>query len=304
MAPTQIIRGLPFPKASWFPVKNIEDTLDYVPHDGDIIVASYPKTGTTWLEYIVFQIISKGELFPSFDECLYKYAPFLELVGTAVLGNMEKPRIFKHHCPYNMVQKNDKAKYVYIYRKPEDTIISYYHFARNLWLEPPELDEFFEDFITGNISYGHYFDHVLSYFAHKDDENVLLVSYEKLLLHKREEILRIAKYLGDVYYQTLSENESIMDKVLEHTSFDYMKKNLSLTHPGKECAERKVNFFRKGTIGDGKHSLKPDQLKRLKDLALKRLEGTDLLKEWLDELKLYLSKFDYEFPMSSTIFQK
>ncbi|KAF8787315.1 sulfotransferase 1B1-like [Argiope bruennichi] len=283
MAPTQIIRGLPFPKASWFSEKNIEDTLDYVPHDGDIIIASYPKTGTTWLQYVVFQILSQGELFPNIDDCIYKYAPYLEMSGTAVLENMEKPRVYKHHCPYNMVQKNDKAKYIYIYRKPEDTIISYYHFALSLGFETPELDEFFEDFISGNIGYGHYFDHVLSFFDHKDDENVLLVSYEKLLLNKREEILRIAKYFGDEYYQTLSENESIMDKVLEHTSFDYMKKNLSLTHPGEEGAKRKVNFFRKGTIGDGKQSLKPEQLKRLKDLAKKKLEGSDLLKEWFDE---------------------
>ncbi|GBN58563.1 Sulfotransferase family cytosolic 1B member 1 [Araneus ventricosus] len=283
MPPTQIIRGLPFPKALYFSEKNIEDTLDYVPHDGDIIVASYPKTGTTWLQYIVFQIISKGELFPSFDDCLYKYAPFLEMSGTAVLENMGKPRVYKHHCPYNMVQKNEKAKYIYIYRKPEDTVISYYHFMINLGHEIPEMDEFFEDFISGNIAYGHYFDHALSFFAHKGSENMLLVSYEKLLLNKREEILRIAKYLGEEYFQILSENDSIMEKVLEHTSFDYMKKNLSLTLPDRKGGEQNVIFFRKGVSGDGKQSLKPDQLKRLKDVAMERLEGTDLLKEWLDE---------------------
>ncbi|GBN58564.1 Sulfotransferase family cytosolic 1B member 1 [Araneus ventricosus] len=283
MAPTQTIRGLPFPKAPWFTAKNIEDALDYVPHDGDIIIASYPKTGTNWLQYIVFQIISKGELFPSFNDCVYKHAPFLEMTGTAVLENLEKPRLYKHHIPYNMVQKNEKAKYIYIYRKPEDTVISFYHFARNLREDAPELDEFFEDFISGNTEYGHYLDHVLAYFAHKDDENVLLVSYERLLRNKREEILRISKYLGEEYFQSLSENDSIMEKVLEHTSFDYMKKNLSLSHPLEKGGERKINFFRKGVVGDGKQSLKPDQFKRLKDLAMKRLEGTDLLKEWFEE---------------------
>ncbi|KAF8787312.1 3-alpha-hydroxysteroid sulfotransferase like protein [Argiope bruennichi] len=190
MPENQIIRGLPFPKAPWFSAKNIEDTLDYVPHDGDIIIASYPKTGTTWLQYIVFQITSKGELFPSFNDCLYKYAPYLEMAGTAVLEKLEKPRVYKHHCPYNMVQKNEKAKCIYIYRKPEDTFISYYHFMLNLGEENVELDEFFEDFMSGNIAYGHYFDHVLSFLAHKEDENLLLVSYEKLMRNKRDEILQ------------------------------------------------------------------------------------------------------------------
>ncbi|CAL1272149.1 unnamed protein product [Larinioides sclopetarius] len=283
MSSTQVIRGLPFPNSPYFSAKNIEDTLDYVPHDGDIIIASYPKTGTTWLQYIVFQIISKGEFFPSFDDCLHKYAPFLEMSGIAVLENLEKPRVYKHHCPYNMVQKNKKAKYIYTYRNPEDTVISYYYFMINLGREITELDEFFEGFVSGNLAYGHYFDHALSFFAHKDDENMLLVSYEKLLQNKREEILRIAKYLGEKYFQILSENDSIMEKVLEHTSFEYMKNNLSLIYPDGKSGQRNVNFFRKGVFGDGKKSLKPDQLKRLKDLAMERLEGTDLLKEWFGE---------------------
>ncbi|GFR06281.1 hypothetical protein TNCT_693701 [Trichonephila clavata] len=133
----QSIRGLMFPGGPMFPKKNIEDTLDYVPHDGDIIIASYPKTGTTWLEYIVLQIVSKGELYPEFDEISLKYIPFLEMMGTSILDKIEtelildkieNPRIYMHHCPYNMVQKNNKAKYLYAYRRPEDTVISYYHF--------------------------------------------------------------------------------------------------------------------------------------------------------------------------------
>ncbi|CAL1262402.1 unnamed protein product [Larinioides sclopetarius] len=283
MAPTQTIRGLPFPKESWFLPKNIEDALDYTPQDEDIIIASYPKTGTNWLQYIVFQIIYKGEFFPDLNDSIFKHAPLIEVTGTSVLEKLEKPRLYKHHLPYNMVQKNVKAKYIYIYRKPEDTVVSFYHFARNLYQDADELDEFFENFISGNIGYGHYFEHVLSYFAHKDDANVLLVSYEKLLLNKRDEILRIAKFLGEEYFKTLSENDSLMEKVLEHTSFDYMKKNLSLTHPAGKGGAQNVNYFRKGVSGDGKQSLKPDQLQRLKDLAVERLKGTDLLKEWLYE---------------------
>ncbi|GIY02278.1 hypothetical protein CDAR_112661 [Caerostris darwini] len=285
MPKTKIIRGLPFPGSPWFTIKNIEDTLDFVPSDGDIVIASYPKTGTTWLQYIVLQITSRGELFPTFNDCLYKYAPFLEMSGTSVMDNMEKPRICKHHCPYNMVQKNDKCKYLYIYRKPEDTAISYFNFMINLGHEP-ELNEFFEEFMTGDIAFGHYFDHVLSYFAHKDDGNMLLVSYEKLQLNKKEEILRIAKFLGEEYFASLSEDDELMEKVLERTTFDYMKKHLNLEHPHPKDHEghtRKVDFFRKGVIGDGKKSLSSVQLERLKNLAMEKLKGTDLIKEWIEE---------------------
>ncbi|GFR06284.1 hypothetical protein TNCT_693721 [Trichonephila clavata] len=279
----KIIRGLPFPNAPWFPTKNIEATLDLVPNDGDIVIASYPKTGTTWLQYIVLQIVSKGELFPSFNDCLSIYAPFLEMKGTSILEKMEKPRIYKHHCPYNMVQKNSKAKYLYTYRRPEDTVVSYYHFMINLGHDPPDREEFFAKFLSGKIAYGSYYDHVLSFYAHKDDEGMLLVSYENLLRNRKEEVLKIAKFLGDEYYQPLFEDESLLETVLEHTSFDYMKKNLALIHPDPkvEGGERKVDFFRKGVMGDGKQSLSSDQLKQLKDMASEKLKGTELLDEWL-----------------------
>ncbi|GFU39864.1 hypothetical protein NPIL_181901 [Nephila pilipes] len=114
---------------------------------------------------------------------------------------------------------------------------------------------------------------------------MLLVSYEKLLLNRRDETLRIAKFLGEEYYQSLVEDESLLEKVLERTSFDYMKKNLTLTHPDSEKGgERKtVNFFRKGVIGDGKKSLSSEQLERLKDMAVKKLKGSELFDEWLKE---------------------
>ncbi|GFX88101.1 hypothetical protein TNCV_159161 [Trichonephila clavipes] len=271
----QSIRGLMFPGGPMFSKKNIEDTLDYVPHDGDIIIASYPKTGTTWLEYIVLQIVSKGELYPDFDEISLKYIPFLEMMGVTVLDQIGNPRICMHHCPYNMVQKNNKAKYLYAYRRPEDTVISYYHFLKNINSIPPGFEEFFERFLSGNIGYGNYFDHVLSFHEHKNDENMLFVCYEKLQLNRRDEILRIAKFLGEEYHQSLIEDEALLENILERTSFDYMKKNLSLTHPKseKEGERKTVNFFRKGVIGDGEKSLSAEQQERLKDMAKKKLQG-------------------------------
>ncbi|GFS71880.1 hypothetical protein NPIL_194991 [Nephila pilipes] len=231
------------------------------------------------------QIVSKGELYPDFNDCLLKYVPLLEMAGVSVLDQMEKPRIYKHHCPYNMVQKNVKAKYLYTYRRPEDTVISYYHFLQTLKRNPPELDEFLDNFLSGKIGYGNYFDHVLSFYAHKSDENMLLVSYEKLLLNRRDEILRIAKFLGEEYYQNLVEDESLLEKIEERTSFAYMKNNLSLINPNlkKEEERKTVDFFRKGVTGDGKESLSSNQLKRFKDAMMEKLNGSELLQEWMKE---------------------
>ncbi|GFR19058.1 hypothetical protein TNCT_125691 [Trichonephila clavata] len=283
----QKIRGFPFPKVAWFIKENIEETLDYESHDGDLIICSYPKTGTTWLQYIVMQILSKGEDFPSFNDALMKAAPFMEMTGKGPIDEMQGLRIYKHHYRFNMIKRNDKAKYLYIYRHPEDTLVSFYHFFQNIREEKFDFDPFFEEFLTNDVEYGRYFEHVLSFLAHKNDENLLLISYERLHANRKEGYLRIAKFLGEEYYQSLVNDESLLNRIIENTSFDHMKKNLPFVHPHpKEPSKdtvKTVDFFRKGGVGDGKNKLSPDQIKRIRDLANEMMKGTEVLKEWYGE---------------------
>ncbi|GFT23522.1 hypothetical protein NPIL_431561 [Nephila pilipes] len=280
----QRIRGFPFPKVDWFIKEHIEETLDYASRNGDIIICSYPKTGTTWLQYIILQIISKGKDFPSLNDALVKVVPFMELTGKGPIEEMQGLRIYKHHYPFDMIKKNKNAKYLYIYRNPEDTLVSYYHFMQNLRHEKIDFDQFFEESLSSEIEYGRYFEHVLSFLAHKNDENLLLISYEKLYTNRKEEYLRIAKFLGEEYYQNLAEDEALMKLIMENTSFDHMKKNLPFVHPqSKESSEepvKTVDFFRKGVIGDGKNKMSPDQIKRLKEVENEIMKGTEVLEEW------------------------
>ncbi|CAL1279750.1 unnamed protein product, partial [Larinioides sclopetarius] len=137
--------------------------MDYVPRNGDIIIASYPKTGTNWLQYIVLQITSKGESFPSFNDCVYNKVPFMEMTGPEVIDKINGLRLYKNHYRYDMAKKNPMSKVLYIYRKPEDTLVSWYHFVQSSREEEINFLEFFEGFLDGNVEYGSYFDHVLSY---------------------------------------------------------------------------------------------------------------------------------------------
>ncbi|CAL1272153.1 unnamed protein product [Larinioides sclopetarius] len=286
----QIIRGIPFLNADYFSREKIEGTMDYLPRDGDIIIASYPKTGTTWLQYIALQIISKGQLFPSFSDAISKVAPFMGISGPEDINNLSGVRIYKHHYRYDMVKKNSKSKVLYIYRDPKDVVISLYHFQQELFDQKVDLHEFFTDFLNGNVGYGRYFEHALSFLAHRNDDNILLISYEKLYANPKEGILRIAKFLGEEYYRNLKEDESLLHKIVEYTSFDYMKTNLTLELPhqtsklaSSENSKNIINFFRKGVVGDGKDSLSSDQLRRLREVATEIMKGSDVLQYWFKE---------------------
>lgn len=286
----QIVRGLPCPTPRMFDKKNIEDAMDYVPEEGDLIMATYPKTGTTWMQYILLQIKSRGESFPSFHEVMFKVFPYIEASGLEPLLAQDKPRNYKHHLPYNFVQKNGKSKVVYAYRNPEDTVVSFYHFSRDI--TPGfnlNFDEFFDNFVTGKVAYGNYFQHVLSFYKHRCDDNLLMVSYEKLHANRKEEILRIAKFLGEEHNQSLLEDPKLLEKIIERTTFDYMKKNLPMARPNTvsdvqgiqpEGEAPKVNFFRKGIVGDGKTALTVEQRRILREAAEKVLKGTTVLDEW------------------------
>jgi len=285
----QLIRG--FPLAVVFKKEVIEEILDYIPHDGDVIIATYPKTGTTWTQYIVHQILTRGKSFPNISDMMEKVVPFMEMSGVAAVDALTtKPRVYKHHFPYNIIHKNPKAKFIYVYRRPDDTFVSYYHFMKHFfkWLD---FDQFFEDFLSGDINYASYFDHVLSYYNHKDEGNILMVSYEMLQVHNKEEILRIARFLGEEHYNDILNDESILDNIIRNTSFGNMKKNLTMDFPkdfgqaneSKDAPKEKVDLFRKGVVGEGKKSLKEGQLKRLRERIVETMQGTEILKEWLKD---------------------
>lgn len=284
--PLQYIRGIPFTYAPRFSRENIEAAFDYVARDGDIAISSYPKTGTTLLEYTVLQIMSNGEFFPNMNDLMHKIVPFIEMTGTSAIEVLNQRRIYKHHLPFNVIKKNDKAKYLYIYRKPEDTLVSYYHFTQNVILsnEKIQMGQYFEDFLSGDVAYGSYFKHVSSYISHKEDDNLFITTYENLVSNRREEILKIAKFLGDEYHRSVAGDESVLNAIMEHTSFHYMKSRLWYDNPDSDNKRtdktKKVDFFRKGVVGEGRQVLSSVQLKRLRDVALQEIESKHVIDEW------------------------
>ena len=105
---------------------------------GDICYVSYPKSGSTWLAYILVLIVNRGQI-PEGKETLRDCLHWVESSWTYPrdadeLEAQSSTRIFKSHMPYNMALGGDPAKnpckYVYIARNPKDVAVSYYYFER------------------------------------------------------------------------------------------------------------------------------------------------------------------------------
>ena len=76
---TQYIDGFPLPEM--FPVECYRAALKYKPRSDDIFIASYPKCGSTWTQYILWLIFKQGEPLTSVLELIHG-SPFLEIMST------------------------------------------------------------------------------------------------------------------------------------------------------------------------------------------------------------------------------
>jgi hypothetical protein len=53
--------------------------------------------------------------------------------------------------------------------------------------------------IKGEIAYGDYFEHILSFWSHRFDDNFSFLIYEEMKINKKDAVLKIAEFLGEEF---------------------------------------------------------------------------------------------------------
>jgi hypothetical protein len=201
-------------------IEIFRSALNYKAQADDIFLAVYPKSGTTWMQVILYTLMNNGEAFDNNMAEYFARTPFLELVGELGIQNMHRPCVIKTHLPFNRIPYHKNAKYICVVRNPKDVCVSYYHFLiKHIGIEPDQtsFDSFFEAFIGGNVYFGDYFEHLRSVWQHKHDDNIFLTSYEEMKCDLVGVIRRVAQFLNIELIDDLLERTSI------YSSFNYMK---------------------------------------------------------------------------------
>ncbi len=266
-----------------------ESILSYEAEATDTFIATYPKCGTTWTQYIVWLLAHNGEALPG-EKTMAVEIPHIEEEGKSKILTLPSPRFLKTHLPFSLTPYHPDAKYIYVARNPFDCVVSFYHhtrgFVKHYDFAEGTFESFFECFILGEVDFGDYFDNLLSWYEHKDDRNVLFLTYEGLKLEPRQKIIIIAQFLGDKYSEKV-ENPEILNKILEQSDFINMSKNQN-----RWCSKRPENmppFIRKGIVGDWKNYFSQRQIERLSDKFIARTKGTEIAKFWQNNFPF---KFD------------
>ena len=257
--------------------------------DDDIIIASTIKSGTTWLQQIIAQLIFKGEFNKKMNNVSVWLDTLRNLNEKEIIELVEKQehrRFLKTHSPASIVlnNRNKNTKYIFITRDFRDVVWSFYnHFINSkyvvrenneftntirrmknsynpyeFWNITMENIDFFKKCKSYKIIWS-YFHTIKTWLEHKNNDNILILHFNDLKKDLKGNINKISEFLGYDY------NEKIMNEVYKKSTFEWMKGN------SKKCApllfkNNSSNFINKGTNKRWKNSLTQNDILKYKNL--------------------------------------
>ena len=237
----------------------------FEPRDEDIYITTYFKSGTTWMQMILYQMFTDGNM--DFEH-IYDVSPWLineagKKDGADRINKLGNPRVFKAHEPYKEFDPENKNKFIHVYRDGKDVAVSLYHHRKN-YNDPDEtLDKIFESYFTGG-SYN-WFKYTKEWLENKSQFNIFYVNYADLKNNFDETVLKVAEFLE------VNINDHMLTRIKERSSFEFMKAHE--TKFGEQPQTQKIynQFIRNGNLGDG------EQLSERQKQAYKTIYAKELL---------------------------
>uniref|UniRef100_A0A3Q1IHA7 Sulfotransferase n=1 Tax=Anabas testudineus TaxID=64144 RepID=A0A3Q1IHA7_ANATE len=239
---------------------NWENVQNFKARPDDVLIATYPKAGTTWVSYIL-DLLYFGQTSPERQTSvpIYERVPFLELIV---------PK-FHHKLHFNTTFSPQDTMWRF-----SNNMVSYFHFDSMAMIEPDPGDwnNYFQRFMQGKVVTGSWYDHVNGWWKKKQTSpNVHYMFYEDLVEDTGREIDKLCSFLG------LSPSEDERKRITGGVQFDKMKKNNMTNYSTHARMDFKTgSFMRKGRVGDWKNhftvaqneEFDEDYKKKMKDPTL------------------------------------
>lgn len=226
----------------------------------DIFITSFPKSGNTWVRFIIGKLLYDEEItFLNIE----KKVPDIYQSTDSFLLNLDRPRYLKSHEYFDPRYKT----IIYIVRDPRDIAVSMFYFFKKLGVlrENDQInDEFIVSFINGDFNtFGSWSENVSSWLGTVQyKRRFLLLKYEDLLNDIMTEVNKICSFLK------INVNESAIKRAVEDASSDKMKKmEVKQQHFWKPIknSDYSIPFVRSCKYGQWKHELSLEHSKMIKD---------------------------------------
>ena len=271
---------------------------DFRMRDDDIVISTWSKSGTNWMQQIVGQLLFNGpdriydhDATPWTD---FRLAP--DEPGRA--DALTHRRFLKTHLPIDTIVYSPKAKYIYIGRDGRDAYWSWHNHHSHFTPEAlAELSALYPDeppfgypnpdvrlaFLDWLDSDGYpnwpFWSHVQGWFDARDLPNLKLVHFANLKADLPGQIEEIADFLA------IPIDPAQRDAIIEHCTFDYMRrKAIELNRPDPGLKGAAATFFHKGTNGRWRDVLSDEDIARYEAYAAAQLTADAA--RWLETGRL------------------
>ena len=244
----------------------------YRPRPDDIVIATFPKCGTTWVQRIVSMLLAASAA-PApvrgtwFDFRLRGPVEPMLAEAEATPGR----RHLKSHLPYDALPVWEGVKFIHVARDGRDSAMSMHNHLRgftpqmNAIMDQVSLDdpkfgdaaprapedpaESFHDWLVDGGARGDpgasFWEVERSYWAARRNPNMLLVHFNDLKAELEAEITRIARYLE------IELPGAVMGEIVAAANFEAMREQGDALMPGAENAwvDGAKTFLNKGVNG-------------------------------------------------------
>lgn len=240
------------------------------PRPDDIVIATYPKCGTTWMQQIVGLLVFQSpEPKPIMRISAWIDRRFPQPIEAVIaqIEAQEHRRFLKSHMPLDGLPFYDEVKYIHVARDGRDACMSFHNHGTGFtgkMLEglnkagleddtigrpypyiDPDPGRFFHQWITRGEVPGHeegspsmsYFHFERSWWEARDRPNVLLVHYNDLKADLSGEMHRVADFLG------IAITPDLWPVLIEAAGFEAMRR------AGDTLMENVATIFKDGSQG-------------------------------------------------------
>lgn len=231
--------------------------MDYDDRESDIYIVTFMKSGTTWLQVILYNLLTDGNM--DFEH-IYNVSPWprneaYKNKSAEAINSLPSPRILKSHDEYDFFNADTKCKFIHVYRDGKDVAASLYHHNKNYRDAELTFQENFEQYFSNEDGAINWFVYNREWFENKNGFNILYISYEQLKNDFDKVIHKIAEFLNAEL------TDEIIERIKRHASFEYMKENETKFGEVPPSYTKLVfnQFIRKGTSGEGNSYLNKEQ---------------------------------------------
>lgn len=265
--------------------KDAENIYNFEFRQDDVVIMGFPRSGTTLTQEMIWLLCNDLNYKKASEITLSQRVPCLEtriVIHDEVkeevlaenkniltseqyeklklmnyplwerLANSNERRFIKTHLPCSLLSPSLTkvgCKRIYVMRNPKDVVVSCYHLNKALRNQgfTGDFKKYWNYFKKDLVSWTPYWEHVKQGWNMRNEENVLVLSYEDMVTDTRGAIEKTANFLE------VSCHQDNLEALIDYLKFDSFKNNKAINQENaKVYRNNEVTFIRKGKVGGWK----------------------------------------------------